>query len=197
MTRFAWANPAARIRVVAPGRQGRPRHGGVTRRQSFGQRAAKCRGRASTASGLQRDCNVWRPSVGNGPPSGALVPAAPATQRYPGCPRRSSRRLNTEELELEVYPADVHSSTMRAEMAWLRALLGADVVQSRPYRLIVETDCDWHAVTAHLAAGRLRDAVRTYHGPLLPQSDAPRNARAPTARGDPDGCLDPIAMGCR
>jgi hypothetical protein len=81
--------------------------------------------------------------------------------------------LNTEELELEVYPADVHSSTMRAEMARLRALLGADVLRSRPYRLVVETDCDWHAVTAHLAAGRLRDALRTFHGPLLPQSEAP------------------------
>jgi hypothetical protein len=81
--------------------------------------------------------------------------------------------LNTEQLELEVYPADVHSSTMRAEMSRLRALLGADVLQSRPYRLVVETDCDWHAVTAHLAAGRLREALRTFHGPLLPQSEAP------------------------
>lgn len=81
--------------------------------------------------------------------------------------------LSTEELEIEVYPADVHSSTMRAEMARLRALLGPDVIQSRPYRLMVDTDCDWQAVDAHLAAGRVRDAVRAYLGPLLPQSEAP------------------------
>ncbi len=81
--------------------------------------------------------------------------------------------LTAEQLELEVYAADVHSSTMRAEMARLRGLFGPDVLQSRPYRLMLETDCDWQAVAAHLAAGRLRDALRAYHGPLLPQSEAP------------------------
>jgi hypothetical protein len=81
--------------------------------------------------------------------------------------------LSAEQLEIEVYAADVHSSTMRAEMARLRALLGPDVIQSRPYRLTVETECDWQAVDAHLAAGRVRDAWRAYVGPLLPQSEAP------------------------
>jgi hypothetical protein len=52
-------------------------------------------------------------------------------------------------------------------------LLGPNVLKSRPYRLTVETDCDWQAVPAHLAAGRVREAVRAYHGPLLPQSEAP------------------------
>ncbi len=47
------------------------------------------------------------------------------------------------------------------------------MLDSRPYRLIIETECDWHAVLAHLAAGRIRDAVRIYRGPLLPQSQAP------------------------
>jgi hypothetical protein len=81
--------------------------------------------------------------------------------------------LTAEQLELEVYAGRVHSSTMRAEMTRLRALLGPDVLKSRPYRLTVETDCDWQAVPAHLAAGRVREAVRAYHGPLLPQSEAP------------------------
>jgi hypothetical protein len=81
--------------------------------------------------------------------------------------------LTAEELEIEVYAATVHSSTMRAEMARLRALLGPDLMQSRPYRLSVETECDWQAVDAHLAAGRVRDAWRAYQGPLLPQSEAP------------------------
>jgi GAF domain len=81
--------------------------------------------------------------------------------------------LTAEELEVEIYPTGTHSSTMRAEMARLRALLGPHVLQSRPYRLSVETDCDWQAVSAHLAAGRIRDAIRAYRGPLLPQSEAP------------------------
>jgi hypothetical protein len=85
--------------------------------------------------------------------------------------------LTAEQLEIEVYPADVHSSTMRAEMARLRAILGPDVLQSRPYRLMVGTDCDWTTVAAHVAAGRVRDALKAYHGPLLPQSESPAIAR--------------------
>jgi GAF domain-containing protein len=81
--------------------------------------------------------------------------------------------LTADELALLVYPGDVNSSTVRAELTRLRQLLGPDVLQSRPYRLVVETDCDWHAVAAHLAAGRLHDAVGAYRGPLLPHSDAP------------------------
>jgi hypothetical protein len=81
--------------------------------------------------------------------------------------------LNAEQLEVEVYCEGSHLSTMRAEMTRLRALLGPELLSSRPYRLTVETDSDWQAVTAHLAAGRLRDALRLYHGPLLPQSQAP------------------------
>ena len=81
--------------------------------------------------------------------------------------------LTSEELELEVYPQDVHSSTMRAEMTRLRALLGPQVLQSRPYRLTAGAECDWQAVAAQVAAGRVRDALRSYEGPLLPYSAAP------------------------
>lgn len=81
--------------------------------------------------------------------------------------------LTGDQLALEVYPSDVHRSTMRAELTRLRALLGQDVLESRPYRLIAAADSDWQAVGAHLAAGRVRDAVRAYAGPLLPQSEAP------------------------
>lgn len=81
--------------------------------------------------------------------------------------------LTADELALLVYPGEVHPSTVRAELARLRQLLGPDVVHSRPYRVAVETECDWHAVAAHLVAGRVRDAVGAYRGPLLPHSDAP------------------------
>jgi hypothetical protein len=81
--------------------------------------------------------------------------------------------LTAEQLELAVYPADVQSSTMRAEMVRLRGLFGPDILQSRPYRLCVDTECDWTTVAAHVAGGRVRDALKSYQGPLLPQSEAP------------------------
>jgi hypothetical protein len=81
--------------------------------------------------------------------------------------------LTAEQLEVEVYAGHVHSSTLRAEMTRLRTLLGPDVVASRPYRLVVDTESDWGTVGAHLAAGRVRDALQAYKGPLLPGSEAP------------------------
>jgi len=81
--------------------------------------------------------------------------------------------LTGDQLAIELYPDDVMSSTLRAEMVRLRGLLGEDVLGSRPYRLLGETDSDWAAVAAHLAAGNVSDALRIYQGPLLPQSEAP------------------------
>jgi hypothetical protein len=72
-----------------------------------------------------------------------------------------------------VYAGHVHSSTLRAEMTRLRTLLGPEVLASRPYRLVVDTESDWGSVGAHLAAGRVRDALQAYKGPLLPGSEAP------------------------
>ena len=81
--------------------------------------------------------------------------------------------LTGDQLAIELYPEDVHASTLRAEMTRLRTLLGPDVLESRPYRFRVPAEPDWGAVSALLAAGRVHDAVRAYRGPLLPQSDAP------------------------
>ncbi|MDP9092863.1 MAG: GAF domain-containing protein [Actinomycetota bacterium] len=143
---------------------------------------------ASRAPALGRPGQLWSPSRAAGPVlrlNGLGRPECTAEigERSHRLSRRHSEilvilvdhvdGLTAEELEIEVYAADVHSSTMRAEMARLRTLLGPDVMQSRPYRLTVETECDWQAVDAHLAAGRVRDAWRAYQGPLLPQSDAP------------------------
>ncbi|GIL36395.1 GAF domain-containing protein [Phycicoccus sp. DTK01] len=83
------------------------------------------------------------------------------------------RGLSAEQLETEVYPGRVTSSTLRAEMTRLRTLLGPEVMLSRPYRVQAETETDWSGVLAHLAAGRVRDALRAYKGPLLPGSEAP------------------------
>lgn len=81
--------------------------------------------------------------------------------------------ITGDRLALEVYAGDVQTSTLRAELARLRSLLGESVLDSRPYRLRVPADCDWLAVAAALAAGDVRAALRLYRGPLLPQSVAP------------------------
>jgi hypothetical protein len=81
--------------------------------------------------------------------------------------------LTGDELAYMLYPADVTSSTPRAELVRLRALLGDRVLASRPYRLTCEVSSDWAAVSAQIAAGNLAEALRLYRGPLLPRSEAP------------------------
>jgi hypothetical protein len=81
--------------------------------------------------------------------------------------------LTGDQLALELYPADVSTSTMRAELTRLRSLLGADVLDSRPYRLRRSMLCDWAVVQRELDGGRPAEAMRAYRGPLLPQSEAP------------------------
>ena len=80
--------------------------------------------------------------------------------------------LSGDELAVLLYPGNVTSSTLRAEMVRLRALLG-DALASRPYRLTCAVSSDWAAVSARLAAGDVPGALRLYHGPLLPPSEAP------------------------
>ncbi len=81
--------------------------------------------------------------------------------------------LTGEQLEIQLYPADVHRSTMRAEITRLRTLLGPDVLQSRPYRLLGSAVGDWQEVRSHLLGGRVAEALAGYRGPLLPYSEAP------------------------
>ena len=81
--------------------------------------------------------------------------------------------LTGEQLAIEIYGDDANLSTVRAELTRLRALLSDGLLESRPYRLRVSAECDWLTVEAHIAAGRLTNAIRCYRGPLLPQSDAP------------------------
>lgn len=81
--------------------------------------------------------------------------------------------LTGDELAYLLYPDDLISSTLRAELVRLRALLGSQVLSSRPYRLTCEVTSDWAAVSAQLAAGDLAEALRLYRGPLLPRSQAP------------------------
>jgi GAF domain len=88
--------------------------------------------------------------------------------------------LSGDELAVMLYPGDVSPATLRAEVVRLRSLLGADVLASRPYRLLSEVSSDWAAVAARLAAGDLAEALKLYPGPLLPPSEAPEVTRLRT-----------------
>jgi len=80
----------------------------------------------------------------------------------------SAGRLVTALSDAEIPPV-----TMRVEMSRLRALLGPDVVGSRPYELRRPVCSDLADVRDLLAAGRVAEALAGYRGPLLPRSDAP------------------------
>lgn len=81
--------------------------------------------------------------------------------------------LTGDELAVLLYEQDVTASTMRAELNRLRAIVGENVLGSRPYRLDVVVAGDWHRVQAHLSAGDVVAALRDYRGPVLPRSSAP------------------------
>ena len=84
----------------------------------------------------------------------------------------SSRRhgWSADELATALYGDDGVTSSVRAEMHRIRAVLG-DAVTSNPYRLVdSEVDSDVGAVRRALAAGDVGGAVAAYGGVLLPSS---------------------------
>jgi hypothetical protein len=81
--------------------------------------------------------------------------------------------MSGDQLGVALHEDDVAASTVRAEATRLRAVLGEDVMSSRPYRLSRSVEFDWRTVVAHVDAGRLPQAVQRYAGPLLPLSEAP------------------------
>jgi len=80
--------------------------------------------------------------------------------------------LTVRELALQMYGNVEHESTVRAEVARLRSLVG-DVLRSRPYRFDGSVRIDLAVVHQRLADGDLAAARRQYAGPLLPLSVAP------------------------
>ena len=90
------------------------------------------------------------------------------------------RGLAGDELAVLLYREDHSPSTLRAELNRLRALLGDDLLASRPYRLVAELTGDWLAVEAHLTSGDVVAAMQAYRGPLLPRSVAPGVVRLRT-----------------
>jgi hypothetical protein len=78
-----------------------------------------------------------------------------------------------DQLTFDLYAEDLNPVTVRAELSRLRRTLGPELLDSRPYRLRVELDADFAAVTRLLEHGRVAEALDAYTGPLLPSSDAP------------------------
>lgn len=107
--------------------------------------------------------------------------------------------LAAAELALALSEDDQARVTVRAELSRLRRHLGPVRLSSRPYR-IEGLSTDVAELRKDLDAGRLRQAVARYRGPMLPPSDAPgvvelrdalhRHLRAHLlAAGDPDALL--------
>ncbi len=74
--------------------------------------------------------------------------------------------LTAEELSDALYGEADHRSSLRGEVTRLRALLGADIVESRPYRLRRDVAADWLETADDLDSHLLSSAVRRYVGPV-------------------------------
>jgi hypothetical protein len=84
----------------------------------------------------------------------------------------------TAQLAAECHRGDAAPVTVRAELSRLRRLVGADLVGSRPYRLLGRIDTDLDLVRRHLARGSVGSALECYPGAVLPGSRAPGVAAA-------------------
>ncbi|MFL6110709.1 MAG: GAF domain-containing protein [Catenulispora sp.] len=81
--------------------------------------------------------------------------------------------MSADRLAVDLSEQELHSSTMRAEMTRLRAVLGPELLGSRPYSLLRPVWSDFGAVDELLAEGSVTEAMALYTGPLLPASQAP------------------------
>ncbi|MFE9410997.1 GAF domain-containing protein [Streptomyces sp. NPDC006704] len=91
---------------------------------------------------------------------------------------RHPEGLSGEALHLSLYEDETISPvTLRAELSRLRALLGPELLASRPYRLTAPVEGDFDTVARRLGSGAVAAAMNAYSGPLLPGSQAPAVAR--------------------
>jgi transcriptional regulator of acetoin/glycerol metabolism len=79
----------------------------------------------------------------------------------------------TAQLAAECHAGEAAAVTVRAELSRLRRLVGADLVGSRPYRLLGRVDTDLDQVRRLLARGAVGSALERYPGAVLPGSQAP------------------------
>jgi hypothetical protein len=86
------------------------------------------------------------------------------------CARRAG--MTSEELAAELWGDAGRPDTVRVHVCRLRRLLGP-WIDTAPYRLSIDLDCDVTHVQSLLDRGAVRRAVGCYGGPLLPRSQAP------------------------
>ncbi|GGF34752.1 transcriptional regulator [Marmoricola endophyticus] len=112
----------------------------------------------------------------------------------------SAEGLSGAELAVGLTERDQAGVTMRAEVSRLRHLLGPVELASRPYRLPRGLSTDLDEVRQAVRSGRMRQAVASYRGPVLPRSESPavvqiredlhaRLRSAVLASRDPDAIL--------
>jgi transcriptional regulator of acetoin/glycerol metabolism len=82
------------------------------------------------------------------------------------------------QLAAELHPGEAAAVTVRAELSRLRRLVGADLLGSRPYRLVDRIETDLDQVRRLLARGSVGPALERYPGAVLPGSRAPGVAAA-------------------
>ena len=98
------------------------------------------------------------------------------------------------QLAAECHPGDAAAVTVRAELSRLRRLVGADLVGSRPYRLLGRIDSDLDQVRRLLARGAVGSALERYRGrgaARLPRAGCRRGAGAGQRRAAPGGAAQP------
>jgi hypothetical protein len=79
--------------------------------------------------------------------------------------------LHLEALTLAVYGDEASPQTAKSDLSRLRSE-GIDI-ETKPYRLATRFRADFMECTELLRAGRVREALQLYRGPLLPGSEAP------------------------
>jgi hypothetical protein len=86
---------------------------------------------------------------------------------------RAPGGLSAQALDVALHPDGQHLITVRAEINRLRHVLGAGLLDSRPYRLTLPVQTDVDVVRASLARGQLIRALDGFGGAPLTGSDAP------------------------
>ncbi|SDN57859.1 GAF domain-containing protein [Geodermatophilus sp. DSM 45219] len=130
----------------------------------------------SRTAGPSRSAAVSLRSTGNGAPSavvdGRLVPLPLRAAEILTALVLHPEGLTAEQLAYLLYGDDGNQTTVRVQVRRLRALVGPDVLRTRPYRLVGAVDSDFGWARRALRAGQVAAALRACAGPLLPRSDA-------------------------
>jgi hypothetical protein len=78
-----------------------------------------------------------------------------------------------EQLAAECFPGEAALVTVRAELSRMRRIVGAQLVGSRPYRVLGPLETDLDQVRRLLGRGAVGPALERYRGAVLPRSTAP------------------------